>query len=172
MFAKCRMANLTFRPVVKTVVNSPFVNVSVFVLVPQMSLCEYPPPMHHRGHIGGLETIYLVEHIVNPTSTTPASVVVFSLRLARLAITLLGAFLKRSPVNVFSYCQHTPILTVCRTSGIFQLSALRSSAPTSACNAGSTVYATSRNFCQVSISCCGKKASSVHPLSALRVFST
>ena len=58
MFAKCRMANLTFRPVVKTVVNSPFVNVSVFVLVPQMSLCEYPPPMHHRGNIGGGQSVY------------------------------------------------------------------------------------------------------------------
>jgi hypothetical protein len=61
--------------------------------------------MHHRGNIRGLKTLYLIEHIVNPTGTTPASVVVFSLCLARLAITLLNAFLKRFPVDVFSHCQ-------------------------------------------------------------------
>jgi hypothetical protein len=62
--------------------------------------------MHHRGNISGLETIYLIEHIVNPTGTTPAPVVVFSLRLARLTMTLLNAFLKRFPVYVFSH--HNP----------------------------------------------------------------
>lgn len=51
------------------------------------------------------DQIAIVEHIVNPTGTTPASVVVFSLRLARLTITLLNAFLKRFPVQVFSHCQ-------------------------------------------------------------------
>jgi hypothetical protein len=61
--------------------------------------------MHHRGNIGGQETLYLVDHIVNPTGTAPASVVVFLLLLARLAITLLDAFLKRFLVNVFSHCQ-------------------------------------------------------------------
>jgi hypothetical protein len=63
---------------------------------------------HHWGNISGLETLYLVEHIVNPTGTTPASVVVFSLRLARLAITLLDAFLKRFLVKVFSHCPSPP----------------------------------------------------------------
>jgi hypothetical protein len=60
---------------------------------------------YHRSNISGLETLYLIDHIVNPTGTTPASVVVFSIRLARLAITLLDAFLKRFLVNVFSHCQ-------------------------------------------------------------------
>ena len=66
---------------------------------------------HHRGNVRGLGTLYLIEHIVNPTGPTPASVVVFSLRFARLAITLLSAFLKRFLVNVFRHCpysSHTP----------------------------------------------------------------
>jgi hypothetical protein len=58
---------------------------------------------HHRGNIRGLETLHLIEHIVNPTGTTPATVVVFPLSLARLTITLLDAFLKRFHVNEFSH---------------------------------------------------------------------
>jgi hypothetical protein len=64
---------------------------------------DYPLAIHHRGNISELETLYLIEHIVNPTGATPASVVVFSLCLARLAITLLDAFLKRFLVKVFSH---------------------------------------------------------------------
>lgn len=109
----------------------------------------YPSPMHHRRNVSGGNCAYSFCCLFKPffyALTVGASA--HGLQNANG-----GVF-----INVFRHFQHHPILTVCRTSGIFQPSALRPSAPTAACNAGSTVYATIRNFRQVSISCRGKKA--------------
>lgn len=62
-----------------------------------------------------------------------------------------------------SHFQHHPILTVCRTSGIFQPAVLPPKAQADACNVGNTVCATRQSCRPVSISYRGKTAFSVQP---------
>ena len=72
---------------------------------PKRAINAYPPPMHHRGNIGGGDSSYLFKHTIDHARTAPVSAQVTALPLTRGAIVFFHLAYNRLPANVITHGQ-------------------------------------------------------------------